>query len=79
MPLPAESEKYLELAMKCLKKQGIIHFYCFGPEEDLYSNAVKLVEENAKKLKKKIEVLDKRKVSAYSPRKWKICIDCLIK
>jgi tRNA G37 N-methylase Trm5 len=48
-------------------------------EEDLYSNAVKLVEENAEKENRKVEIVDKRKVSAYSPRKWKVCIDCLIR
>jgi tRNA (guanine37-N1)-methyltransferase len=79
MPLPLEAEKYLELAMKCLKRQGIVHFYCFGPEEDLFSSALKAIEKNAEKIGKKIEILDKRKVSAYSPSKWKVCIDCLIK
>jgi tRNA (guanine37-N1)-methyltransferase len=78
MPLPAEAEKYLELATRCLKKQGIIHFYCLGLGKNLFSGAV-IIEKNARKLGKKIEILDKRKVSAYAPRKWKVCIDVLVK
>jgi len=80
MPLPMGAERFLEIAIKCLKKDGgVVHFYNWGMEDDLYSNAMKQIEENAKKLNKKIKILGKRKVSAYAPGKWKICIDCLIK
>jgi len=80
MPLPLGAENFLDVAIKCLKERGgTIHFYSRGMEEDLYSNAVKLVEENAEKENRKVEIVDKRKVSAYSPRKWKVCIDCLIR
>jgi tRNA (guanine37-N1)-methyltransferase len=80
MPLPIGAEKFLGVAIKCLKEVGgIIHFYSLGVEEDLYSGTVKVIEENAKKLGRGAEILEKRKVSAYSPSKWKVCIDCLIK
>lgn len=75
MPLPLGSESFLDIAINCLKEEGIIHFYNWSSEKDLFSKVLKIIEENCKKLNKKIEILDKRKVLAYAPRKWKVCID----
>ncbi len=76
MPLPLGAESFLDIAIKCLKPEsGIIHFYNWGSEDDLYSRALKLIEKNVKKLKKKFEILDKRKVLPYAPKKYKVCID----
>lgn len=80
MPLPLEAESFLDIAVNCIKSQGgIIHFYSWGEEGDLFSNALKLIEENCKKFDKEFEVLDKRIVLPYSPRKYKICIDVRIR
>ena len=75
MPLPLGAESFLDIAINCLKDEGIIHFYNWGKEDDLFSNALKLIKENVKKLNKKFEILNKKKVLQYSPRKWKVCID----
>jgi len=75
MPLPMGAESFLDIAINCLKEEGVIHFYSWGKEEDLFSNALKQIEENVKKLDKKFEVLNKKKVLQYSPGKWKVCID----
>ena len=76
MPLPLGAESFLDIAIKCLKLEGgIIHFYNWGSEDDLYSRALKLIEKNVKKLKKRFEILDKRKVLPYAPKKYKVCID----
>jgi tRNA (guanine37-N1)-methyltransferase len=76
MPLPLGAENFLDIAINCLKKKGgVIYFYSWGKEEDLYSVALKQIEGQIKKLKKKFKVLDKRKVLPYSPRTFKICID----
>lgn len=75
MPLPLGGEKYLDLAIKCLKEEGVIHFYHYGNENDLFSQALKVIEENVKNLGKKFEVLEKRKVLPYKPKVFKICID----
>ncbi|MEM7825657.1 MAG: class I SAM-dependent methyltransferase family protein [Candidatus Aenigmatarchaeota archaeon] len=76
MPLPLGAESFLDIAIKCLRLEGgIIHFYSWGNENDLYARALKLIERNAKKLKKKFEVLDKRKVLPYKPKTYKVCID----
>ena len=79
MPLPMGAENFLETAVTCLKEDGIIHFYSWGKEDDLFSNALKLIEEGCNRLGKKCEVLSKRKVLPYSPRKWKVCIEFKVK
>ncbi|MBL7206723.1 MAG: class I SAM-dependent methyltransferase family protein [Candidatus Aenigmarchaeota archaeon] len=75
MPLPKEGYKYLADALKCLKPKGIIHFYFVSetPEE-----AVKILKKEAGKQKKKIKVLNKRKVLPYSPGVFKWCIEGMV-
>ncbi|MEM5790661.1 MAG: class I SAM-dependent methyltransferase family protein [Candidatus Aenigmatarchaeota archaeon] len=75
MPLPLGSENFLDLAFKCIKKGGIIHFYNWGSEENLYENGIKGIEKEARKLKKKVKILEMRKVLPYAPKRWKVCID----
>jgi len=75
MPLPLGAESFLELAINCLKNGGIIHFYNWGREDNPYSNALKIIQETCKKLNKKFEILNKKKVLPYAPKKWKVCID----
>jgi len=79
MPLPLGGESFLDVAINCLKEEGIVHFYSWEKEEDLFSKGLKLIEENCKKLDKKFEVLNKRKVLVYGPRKWKVCIEFKVK
>lgn len=79
IPLPLESEDFLDIAIKCLKpKMGMIHFYSVGKEEDLFSDALKIIEKITNKLKKKSKILNKRKVLPYAPRQYKVCIDMKI-
>jgi tRNA (guanine37-N1)-methyltransferase len=75
MPLPLEAESFLDLATSCIKKNGIIHFYNWGDEKDLFGNAIKLVEKNMRKAGKKFKILNRKKVLPYAPRKWKVCLD----
>ena len=75
MPLPLGSETFLDLALKCVKRNGIIHFYSWGKEDNLFENGIKAIEKNVKKFKKRYEILEKRKVLPYAPKRWKVCID----
>jgi tRNA (guanine37-N1)-methyltransferase len=79
MPLPLGAENFLDLAIKCLKKEGIIHFYSWGSEDDLFSNTLNQIKKNTKKLDKKFEILNKRKILPYKPRTFKICVEFKIK
>jgi len=75
MPLPFGSENFLDIAFKCLKKGGIIHFYSLGKEENLFEDAIKIIEEKAREEGKEIKILEKKKLFPYKPRARKICID----
>jgi tRNA (guanine37-N1)-methyltransferase len=76
MPLPLGAEDFLDVAVKCLRKKGgVIHFYNWGDEDNLFGNATRMVKENMRKMKKRYKILNMRKVLPYSPKKWKVCID----
>ncbi len=80
MPLPKDSANFLDLAVKCLKKEGgIVHYYSWGEEGSLYDEAEKHIREAAARNNMVVEITDRRKVLPYAPRKWKICLDCKFK
>jgi len=76
MPLPMEGYKFLPEAFACLRKKGgIIHFYHYAHEDDLYSEADGFVRRAARKAGRSIKILRRRKVLPYGPRVFKICLD----
>jgi len=72
MPLPLGAEDFLDVAVKCLKRKGVVHFYNWGDEDNLFENATRLIKE---RIKRKYKILGMGKVLPYSPKKWKVCID----
>lgn len=78
MPLPLESESFLDIAAKCLRGKGTIHFYSWGEEPDVYSKAVELVDKNLKIEKVQYKITKRQIVLPYSPRKYKIRIDIVV-
>jgi len=71
MPLPHDAEKFLNLAIKCLNKKGIIHLYIIEREDKIKQKAKKIISKiKNHKVKYKI-----KKVLPYSPRTNKYCID----
>lgn len=75
MPLPESGYKYLPQAIRCLKKGGVCFFYAVSNESDLFDEWIEKIKTIGKKLGRKIEILDKRKVLPYGVRKWKVRID----
>ena len=71
MPLPKDSETYLDIALKSLNKKGIIHFYDFSNEEDFPNLSINKIKKHCKKFK----VLSTVKCGQYSPRAYRVCID----
>ncbi len=79
MPLPKGAYQFLDEAISCLKQSGgVIHFYHWAREDDLFGEAEKLVKDVAKRHGFKVRFLSKRKVLPYAPRVWKVCLDCLL-
>lgn len=84
-PLARDAYKYLDVAIACLKKGGIIHFYCLGrhakgmeneeAEAEMFRDSLSQLKDAAGKAGRPVRILSKRKVLPYSPGGWKLCID----
>lgn len=71
MPLPKSAENFLDIALKLVKKKGIIHFYDFLEEKDIPEKAL----EKIRKKVKKFEVLRVVKCGQYAPGRYRVCVD----
>lgn len=74
MPLPKGAENYLDLAIKAVKKNGIIHFYDFL-HENQFDEAVNKIDAACKKAKKKYNILKLVKCGQFGPGIYRICVD----
>lgn len=77
MPLPKGGEKFLGLALKHIKHKGIVHFYDFEHEDEIYK-AEEKVRYACEKSKKKFKIIKTLKCGQYSPRFYRICIDFVV-
>ena len=68
------TEKFLPLASKFLKRNGILHFHNVYKEDELWS----IPEEHLKALGN-FKVLSKKKVKSTGPRKWHVVLDVEVK
>ena len=75
MNLPKFADRFLREAMLSVKNGGIVHYYGFGPEEDLFSEHEAKIKKVAKELGFTVGFLEKRKVRPYAPRQFNIAID----
>lgn len=78
MPLPKGAYMYLGVAMSMVKPGGVLHFYHWAPEDDLYSEAERLVVEAAAEAGRRAEFVGGVKVSLYSPRVYKVRVDMVV-
>lgn len=74
MPLPKTSEQFLPLALKKIKKGGIIHLYAFLGDKEL-SEEHKKIREICKQEKRQIRILRKVKCGQFSPAIARYCFD----
>lgn len=80
MPLPKDSESFLNLAIKCLKPEGgTVHYYSWSHEDNLYQDEEKNLEKAAIENDMEVRFLNERKVLPYAPGVWKVCIDAKFK
>jgi len=75
MPHPTNAYSYLDIAVKRLKKNGIIHLYDFSKEEDIPNSSVKKIGKKIRKFK----IMNVVKCGQFAPRKYRVCIDFKIK
>ncbi len=74
MPLPLGGENFLDVALKAIKKNGIIHFYDFKDKLG-FAIAKQKIRTACKAAKKKCRILRLIKCGQISPRTYRICID----
>jgi len=75
MPLPKGSENFLDIAIKLIKNEGIIHLYQFVKEEEMYDKPYELLKKYSKDLNFDYEILKIVKCGDIAPREYRICID----
>jgi tRNA (guanine37-N1)-methyltransferase len=78
MPLPLGADSFLDVAVKCLHEKGIIHFYSWGEEPDVFSKAIEIVDKALKMEKLDYRITSKQVVLPYSPGKYKVRIDVVV-
>lgn len=74
MPLPKGASEFLGLALASAKKNCIIHYYDFLPEES-FNVAADRVEAAAKKMKRKVKIMKVVKCGQLAPRQYRVCVD----
>jgi tRNA (guanine37-N1)-methyltransferase len=75
LPLPKNAETYLPLALKHIKKGGVIHFYDFLEEKNIPVVANAKVKAACEKSGKKFKILNVVKCGQLAPRAYRVCVD----
>lgn len=78
MPLPKTSSEFLPLALKYVKKGGIIHYYCFLEDGLIETEGFTTIKEICMKEKKKCRILRWCASGQQAPRIWRVCFDVKI-
>ncbi|MBS3071249.1 hypothetical protein J4407_03040 [Candidatus Pacearchaeota archaeon] len=74
MPRPQLKESFLKEAFSLSKKNTVVFYYDFCKEEEIPS-VKKKINEEAKKSKKKIKILNVKKAGEIAPYKFRVRID----
>lgn len=80
MPLPELSRDFFDVALKTLKPTGgIIHFYDYGEEPDIFGPSITFVRTKAAERGLEANVLGARRIRSYATRCYHIALDIQIK
>ncbi len=74
MPAPHSAGEYLDVALKYIKRNGMIHYYDFSSENDIDS-IIDKIKDIGNKYNKKIKILKTVKCGQHSPGIYRICVD----
>lgn len=75
MNLPKLAHEFLKEAMISVKKGGVVHYYGFSHEDNLFNEHIEMIKRAAEELGKSVKILEKRKVRPYAPYQFNIAID----
>ncbi|KXB06228.1 hypothetical protein AKJ53_00985 [candidate division MSBL1 archaeon SCGC-AAA382F02] len=74
MPLPEFARDFFDAALQSLKpKGGIIHFYDYGEEPQLFQPSFNFVQNNSSS--REVDLLEKRVVRSYGPNLYHVVLD----
>ncbi|MDI6730097.1 MAG: class I SAM-dependent methyltransferase family protein [Candidatus Altarchaeum sp.] len=76
MPLPKDAGNFLDTALNAINEGGIIHYYGFSDNKEIFAEEVKKQCEN---LGYDVEISDVVACGAYSPGVNRVCVDLKIK
>jgi len=74
MNLPHCASRFLEPAMIAARDGGVVHYYTFAPDDELYQDRA-VIEEAAARLGFRVEFLYQGVVRSYSPRQSNVVFD----
>ena len=72
MNLPGLAYTFLDVGVDLIENGGIINYYEFS---NGYEQGIKRLEDECKKVGKKVEIINTRKVKSTSPGEWHVAID----
>ena len=79
MPLPELAREFFDVALLALKPGGgVVHFYDFGNEPELFGPSLEFVRAATATKGKKVELLGSRAIRSYATRVYHIVLDLKI-
>jgi len=76
MPLPELARDFFDVALKALKPAGgVVHFYDFGQEQDIFSPSLEFARSAAASRGFKVALLGARKIRSYATRCYHVVLD----
>ena len=77
MARPNLKDSFLDVAFKVIRKGGAIHYYGFYPEDEV-DKLREMIEDEAKKAKRKIKIMKIKKAGEIGTRKFRFRVDLKI-
>ncbi|MBU0761287.1 MAG: hypothetical protein KJ600_03190 [Nanoarchaeota archaeon] len=74
MARPNLKDSFLDVGFRAIKKNGVIHYYGFYPEEEK-SEMLEMIKGEAKKARKKIRILKVKKAGEIGVKKYRFRVD----
>ena len=74
MPLPMSAEDFLDVALKAVRKGGVVHLYQFINLDDK-AKTYKMIKDKCTSVGKKCRILRMVKCGQFSPKKFRVCVD----
>ncbi len=79
MPLPELAREFFDVALLALKPEGgVVHFYDFGEELELFAPSLKFARAAAAAKGRKVELLESRAIRSYATRVYHVVLDLKI-